>query len=160
MWQQARAKTSNTDARLLIIVDAPNSSSWVSKLISVPPAAAFASGVAVQASCGPAGSETWADGNGGSFTSWYVSQETHGQSPWTVGGDEESLGQRAALPREKQVPTMATKWDVLTQRRDIMCVGGEDGVPNLSLYNAGWFSIGGHGGHRRGEGALDGEAEI
>lgn len=156
MWQQARAKTSNTDARLLIVIDAPHSSSWVNKLISVPPAAAFASGVAVQASCGASGPETWADGNGGSFTSWYVSQETHGRSPWTVGREEET--QRAAPPRERQVPTMATKWDVLTQRRDIMCVGGEDGVPNLSLYNAGWFSVG--GGHRRGEQALDGEVEI
>lgn len=130
----------------------------------------------------------WSGDCGGTFTSWYVSQESHGSSPWTLGGDDRAQGalpphegqvrrrahggeQQEGLPggggficcslgalshllyARTQVPCMATKWDVLTRRRDVMCVGGEDGVPNISLYNTGWFRTGEHHGEVAG---LDG----
>ena len=87
MWQQARARTSNSEARLLILLDCPSAGSWVQQLQQVPAAAAFATGIAVQASC-EAGHMAWSHAApaqpGGVFTSWYTQASAHGESPWSL----------------------------------------------------------------------------
>ena len=87
MWQQARARLRNTDARLCVLVDCPSAGAWAQSLLAVPAAAAFASGIAVQASC-RAGEMAWSQDSGGEaggvFTSWYTRAEGHGQSPWSL----------------------------------------------------------------------------
>ena len=64
MWQQARARLRNTDARLCVLVDCPSAGAWAQSLLAVPAAAAFASGIAVQASC-RAGEMAWSQDIGG-----------------------------------------------------------------------------------------------
>ena len=35
---------------------------------------------------------------------------------------------------------MACKFDVFSARRNIMCLGGEELVPDISLFGQGWFA--------------------
>jgi len=137
MWQQARAKTSNTEARLLIIIDAPFAGLWAEALAEVPPAAAFASGIMIQAACGSKQNALSDSGNGGGgiFTKWYTKEASHGQSVWSVGESAPA----GALNGE-QVPVMTCKFDVFSNRRSIMCVGGDENVPNMSVYGSTWFA--------------------
>mmetsp|Transcript_47487 Transcript_47487/g.113055 ORF Transcript_47487/g.113055 Transcript_47487/m.113055 type:complete len:694 (+) Transcript_47487:45-2126(+) len=137
MWQQARARTANTEARLLIVVDAPFAGRWVQALEKVPSAAAFASGIAVQAACGP-DQPAWVSGeHGGAFTSWYVSEALHGHSPWSL---PDPSAPPSAPPHADQVPCMACKFDVFSNRRALMSIGGEEHVPDMSLFGSPWFA--------------------
>mmetsp|Transcript_27329 Transcript_27329/g.89231 ORF Transcript_27329/g.89231 Transcript_27329/m.89231 type:complete len:324 (-) Transcript_27329:48-1019(-) len=140
MWQQARAKNSNTEARLLLFLDCPRSGKWVKALEGVPMAAAFASGMMVQASCG-AMQDSWSSPEeGGNFTRWFTSQQEHGKSPWTIEVGEVKPAGQASLPHEEQLPCMSCKFDLFSSRRAIMCVGGEEDVPNISLFGESWFT--------------------
>jgi len=107
MWQQARARTRNTEARLFIVVDCPSAGSWVQSMQQVPPAAAFATGIAVQASC-RAGEMSWSDGGrgggGGLFTKWYTQVEAHGHSPWSIEAGSLQPSSTTPLPYPGQVP--------------------------------------------------------
>ena len=128
MWQQARARLRNTDARLCVLVDCPSAGAWAQSLLAVPAAAAFASGIAVQASC-RAGEMAWSQDIGGEaggvFTSWYTRAEGHGQSPWSLAEAGGGEGRGEPLPCHGQVPCMACKFDDFSARRAIMCLGGE-----------------------------------
>mmetsp|Transcript_42278 Transcript_42278/g.99926 ORF Transcript_42278/g.99926 Transcript_42278/m.99926 type:complete len:709 (-) Transcript_42278:314-2440(-) len=135
MWQQARAKTANTQARLLLIVDAPYAGAWTQALAKVPAAAAFASGIAVQAGCAH-DQRAWSEpGQGGDFIRWYTEQKAHGHSPWTIGehGAEPPL-------RGQQTPCMSCKFDLFSDRRALLCIGGEEHVPAISLFGTSWFA--------------------
>jgi hypothetical protein len=106
MWQQARARTGNSEARLLILADCPSAGSWVQQLQQVPAAAAFATGIAVQASC-EAGHMSWSHAApaqpGGIFTSWYTQASSHGESPWSLLPDALPTPSSNPLPHPAQV---------------------------------------------------------
>ena len=106
LWQQARARAPNTEARLFILVDCPSAGSWVECVQQVPPAAAFATGIAVQSSC-RAGEMSWSGGGGaaegGLFTSWYTQAEAHGHSPWSLEAASLPAAAAAPLPYPGQV---------------------------------------------------------
>jgi hypothetical protein len=106
MWQQARARAPNTEARLFILVDCPSAGSWVEGVHQVPPAAAFATGIAVQASC-RAGQMSWSDGGGGAeggvFTRWYTQADAHGHSPWSLEAASLPASSVSPLPHPGQV---------------------------------------------------------
>eukprot|EP00961_Rhodomonas_salina_P210339 2839906-Rhodomonas_salina.5 len=50
---------------------------------------------------------------------WYTEQKAHGHSPWTIGehGAEPPL-------RGQQTPCMSCKFDLFSDRRALLCIGG------------------------------------
>ena len=81
---------------------------------------------------------SWSEGgaearSGGVFTKWFTKAESHGP----IQPERRSA---AALPHPGQVPCMACKFDEVSAQRHIMCLGGKEHVPDISLFGERWFA--------------------